>query len=92
MYPPLEHFPDTNYWTYCLQLNTYRYILESEYNMEVGSMFLGVAHPQRDKAQVIELPRLDDEIAALVDHEIALGATSEPAPGENAPFTLRSVG
>ena len=91
MYPPIEHLPDTNYWTYCLQLNTYRFMLESEYSMDVGSMFLGVVHPNRDTPQVIELPRLDDEISALVEHEIAQGAASGPIPGENAPITLRSV-
>ena len=26
---PLDHLPDTNYWTYALQLNMYRYILET---------------------------------------------------------------
>ena len=26
---PLDHLPDTNYWTYALQLNMHRYILET---------------------------------------------------------------
>ena len=69
--PPLEHLPDCNYYLYCLQVNLYAYILESEYGFTVANMILGVVHPQRNNAQIIEVPRLTAEIRVLVEHEIA---------------------
>ena len=68
---PLEHMDDTNYNMYSLQLNMYAYILESEYGFEVSRMILGVFHPLIDEARCIEVPRLTEEIALLVEHEIA---------------------
>lgn len=41
----LSHIPDTNYWHYCLQLNTYKAILERKYNIIIDSMFLVCLHP-----------------------------------------------
>ena len=69
MLPPLQHLPDCNYFQYALQLNLYRYILESEYAMRVSRMILGVMHPLRPAPLCMELPRMDDEIAAIVAHE-----------------------
>ena len=37
--PPLQHLTDCNYWLYSLQLNVYRYILETEYAMPVSDIF-----------------------------------------------------
>ena len=42
----LSHIPDTNYWHYCLQLNTYKAILQRKYNIVVDSMFLVCFHPE----------------------------------------------
>jgi hypothetical protein len=44
--PVIEHIPDTNYWHYCLQLNTYKAILESKYDMKIFDMFLVCLHPE----------------------------------------------
>jgi len=41
----ISDIPDTNFWHYSLQLNTYRHILESKYNMIISGMFLIVLHP-----------------------------------------------
>lgn len=41
----LSHIPDTNYWHYCLQLNTYKAILQRKYNITIDSMFLVCLHP-----------------------------------------------
>ena len=87
MKPPLEHLPDCNYYLYCLQLNLYAYILESEYGFTVTHMVLGVVHPQRNNAQIIEVPRMSAEIRVLVEHEIAGGRASEPSELA-APFVL----
>jgi len=73
---------------YCLQLNLYAFILESEYGFVVSSMFLAVAHPLRARGAIIEVPRLDSEIRALVEYEIAAGRATEPIAGPEAPFNL----
>ena len=84
MKPPLEHLPDSNYFHYALQLNIYRYILESEYGYRVSGMFLGVVHPLSEGPLCIEIPRLDAEIALIVEN---YGA-HDPIPGADAPFVL----
>ena len=36
----IDHLPDTNYWHYCLQLNTYKAIIEEKYGKQVtGHVF-----------------------------------------------------
>lgn len=39
------HIPDLNFWHYSLQLNTYKAILERNYNKKVSDMFLICLHP-----------------------------------------------
>ena len=82
MLPPLQHLPDCNYFTYALQLNLYRYILESEYCLRVSRMIFGVAHPLRAGPLCLELPRLDAEVDLVVDRE----GGSAPMPGPGAVF------
>jgi len=84
--PPLDHLPDCNYSLYCLQLNVYRYILESEYGLSVSGMFLAVFHPNEIGPLCIEVPRLEREVALLVEHEKRAHGATDPIPGENAPF------
>ena len=69
MLPPLEHLPDCNWSLYCLQLNMYAYFLESEYELAVSRMLLAVVHPLSARGALIEVPRLDEEIRGLVEHE-----------------------
>ena len=75
---PLHHLPDCSYYRYALQVNLYRYILTSEYSMTVGSMFLAVCHPDLHIPRLIEIPPLDAEVNALVDHEITQGRATAP--------------
>ena len=79
---------DTNYSLYSLQLNLYAYILESEYGFEVSRMLLGVFHPLNDAARCIEVPRLTEEIALLVEQEVAAGRATQPMPGPHAEFSV----
>ena len=72
---------------YCLQLNIYAHILETEYGVRISGMFLGVVHPTT-APRVLEVPRLDSEINVLVENERACGRATEPTPGERAPFLL----
>jgi len=41
----VAHIPDTNFWHYTLQLNLYKYLLETEYDKKVNKMFLVSFHP-----------------------------------------------
>lgn len=44
-HPLLRHIPGTNYWKYTLQVNLYRYLLESNGHV-VKNMFIVVFHPE----------------------------------------------
>ncbi len=41
--------------------------------MDVSRMVLGVVHPLRSQGQLIEVPRLKDEMELLVETEISEG-------------------
>lgn len=43
--PCISHLPDTNYWHYTLQLNTYKKILEEKYGKTVTALYLICLHP-----------------------------------------------
>ena len=69
------------------QLNVYRYMLESEYGYRVSAMWLAVVHPENEAGRLIQCPRMDAELDAMVDFEIECGrARSAAVPGETAPF------
>ena len=78
---PLNHLPDCSYYKYALQVNLYRFVLESEYSMRVGQMFLAICHPDLPIPRLVEVPPLHAEVNALVEHEIEQGrATCHHAP------------
>lgn len=66
------HFHDTNFWHYALQLNIYKYILESKYDKTIKELFLVRLHPDAEEKsyELIQLPILTNEIALLVDERI----------------------
>ena len=61
------HLPDSNFWHYALQLNTYKALIEAKYDKKVKELFLVRLHPDaEDKTyDLIKLPILNNEIAAL---------------------------
>jgi hypothetical protein len=61
----IAHLPDTNYWHYALQLNTYKTILERKYAKTITAMFLVGLHPAKPSYQLFKVPALADEMAAL---------------------------
>ena len=65
----INHLPDTNYWHYCLQLNTYKGILERKYNINICDLYLVCLHPQNKNNNYlkIKVANLDDEIKDLFD-------------------------
>ena len=65
--PIIEHLPDTNFWHYSLQLNTYKYMLEKNYGNTIGGMYLVCLHPENKNKSYIKfaVPTLDTEIKDL---------------------------
>jgi len=61
----ISHLPDTNYWHYALQLNTYKTILERKYEKTIKAMFLVGLHPDWPTYQVLKVPDLRQEMADL---------------------------
>lgn len=64
----IEHIPDTNYWHYGLQLNTYKYILENKYDKKVKDLYLVCLHPDKDSYKKIAVPDLQNEVKSLLNN------------------------
>jgi ATP-dependent exoDNAse (exonuclease V) beta subunit len=67
----ISHLPDTNYWHYALQLNTYKTILEQKYGKKVTALVLVVLHPQNANYQLVPVPLLIDEMNELFAARLA---------------------
>jgi len=67
--PCISHLPDTNFWHYALQLNTYKMILEHKYGKKVTDLYLICIHPDNvyKNYQRIQVPVLTNEMKDLVE-------------------------
>jgi len=65
----ISHLPDTNFWHYSLQLNTYKRILEDKYGKRIDKLYLVVLHPdnQYRTYERIEVPSLANELDNLFE-------------------------
>jgi len=65
--PIICHLPDSNFWHYAMQLNTYKFILEKKYDRKIKDLYLVRLHPeaQEKNYELISLPDLSDEIEDL---------------------------
>lgn len=63
------HLPDSNFWHYALQLNTYRAIIQEKYEKRVTSLYLVRLHPdcEENTYELISIPILEKEIADLFE-------------------------
>ena len=70
--PVICHLPDSNFWHYALQLNTYKHILETKYNKTIKDLFLVRLHPDAEEKnyELIELPDLSVEVNDLFQERI----------------------
>jgi len=61
------HLPDSNFWHYALQLNTYKVILQEKYNKIVKELFLVRLHPEAEEKnyELIPVPDLTAEVNDL---------------------------
>jgi hypothetical protein len=64
---PLDHLPDTNYWHYTLQLNVYKWILETYYGLEIGDLYLVIIHPDNPSYRRMRLNILHDEVEDMIE-------------------------
>lgn len=67
LFPPLEHLHNANYWKYSLQLNMYKYILETNYGVKIKNMHLYVFHGNNNNYVHYGCPVLSEEIASIVN-------------------------
>jgi len=80
----ISHLPDTNFWHYSLQLNTYKMILQEKYGLKIGGLFLVVLHPNQNTYQRIPCADLTKEMEALKTHRLSgLAAASAAAAAVN---------
>jgi len=65
----IDHLPDTNYWHYCLQLNTYKGILERKYNIKINDLYLVCLHPENKNNNYLKIKVVDlnNEITDLFE-------------------------
>ena len=68
----IHYLPDTNFWHYSLQLNTYKAIIEAKYNKKVTGLFLVRLHPNNKNKTYDLIPCA--EISKEVDALFALRA------------------
>lgn len=64
--PLIKHIPDTNFWHYSLQLNTYKTILERKYGKKVTKLCLVRLHPDATGYELLDVPILEEEMAVLL--------------------------
>jgi hypothetical protein len=64
----IAHLPDTNFWHYSLQLNTYKTILEQKYGKKVTELCLVALHPNNDNYKLIPVPFMEKELADLFEY------------------------
>jgi len=70
----IRHIPDTNFWHYALQLNTYRMILEKKYDKKVVGLFLICLHPDNPYKtyERFEVPFMDKEMEDLYNLRLSI--------------------
>ena len=63
----IKHLPDCNYYHYCLQLNTYKALLEKNYGEKIKDMYLVCLHPNNENKsyQLIKVLDLQKEVKDL---------------------------
>lgn len=67
--PLIQHMPDSNFWHYALQLNTYKTILERKYDKRVTGLYLVRLHPDmtEETYELLDVPILTTELELLFE-------------------------
>jgi hypothetical protein len=69
----IGYLPDSNFWHYALQLNTYKLILERNYGKRVKELKLVRLHPdaEHNNYEVLDVPIMSEEMDMLVEYRLA---------------------
>jgi len=65
-YAPVHHLPNCNYWHYTLQLNVYKWFLETFYGCVVSDLYLIILHPDNKNYRRLRLNILTEEVEAML--------------------------
>lgn len=65
--PPLDNLDHCDGVKYSLQLNLYKYILETYYNMPISLMTVGSFHPLQEQYYKLAVEPFQQEVEAIVD-------------------------
>ena len=63
----INYLPNSNFWHYSLQLNTYKALLEKNYGVKVGDLYLVCLHPNKKNYIKIKCADLTEEVKALFE-------------------------
>lgn len=64
----MSHIPDISFYHYALQQNIYKYILESNYGIVVGNMYIVVLHPEFGSYRKFQIPDMKKEVNLILRH------------------------
>jgi hypothetical protein len=85
---PLDHLPDTNYWHYTMQLNVYKWILETYYGIVIADLYLVILHPDHPSYRRMRLNIMTEEVESMIEcrqRAVAMGGKQSvilPVPEE----------
>ena len=65
----ISHLPNSNFWHYALQLNTYKAILQKNYGKTVTDLYLVRLHPDAEEGtyELLKVPDLSEYIQELFE-------------------------
>jgi hypothetical protein len=63
----LDYLDNSSYNRYCLQQNTYKFLLEKEYSIKISSMKLVVLHENYSDYFVVNVPEMTKETKAILN-------------------------
>lgn len=66
-YGPVGHLPHCNYWHYSLQLNIYKWFLQTYYGLEIADLYLIILHPDNSNYRRLRLNDLQDCIQGMLE-------------------------
>ena len=63
----LGHLPSCNFSKFCLQLHLYKYILQTEYSMQITSLYVALLHPDYIGERLVEVPAGSTIASTLIE-------------------------
>lgn len=67
---PLDHLPSCNYWQYTLQLNVYKWFLETYYGLKITELCIVIFYPENSNYKMFRLNDMKDEVNAMLEDRL----------------------